>query len=121
MPITPATDRAIVIGLVLTVHRERLFINQSTVATAANVGQSTWSKIENGKSALTLGALFQIADVLRCPAQILVRDIDIATRALRRNGILVSSRPLTARAAQKNGFSLLSRESLRVLIEVALP
>lgn len=62
------------VGSVLAELRVKAYINQDVLAEAVGVGQSTWSKVEHGLSALTITQLHKAASILgKDPSAILRR------------------------------------------------
>lgn len=61
---TAVTTYPEIVGCVLTLLRKELKATQSTIAEAVGVGVSTWSRIENGESALTVEQLALAAQAL---------------------------------------------------------
>lgn len=105
------------VGRVLATRRESRGWDQSQLAEAVGVSQSTWSRIENGDSALGIDQLAKAAQALGAkPADILI-DADKASEQIERAGIVVT--PERAKAAP-SGFALLFGAALTALMVKAL-
>lgn len=75
-PIIQATTYAIIVGRILTKRRKSCGLRQEALATALGVTQSTWSRIENGTSALTISQLAIAARALNLPPSDLIAQAD---------------------------------------------
>jgi len=83
------TTYAAVVGQVLVYLRRENKIRQADIARAAGVGQSTWSRIEAGRSALNLEQLSRVAATFGLtPGDVLARADDGAA-VLEAEGITV--------------------------------
>jgi len=77
----PATTYAAIVGIVLVRTRTELALDQSAVAAAVGVTQSTWSRIERGISPLTIEQLRSVSDALHSsPSAITARADALAAR-----------------------------------------
>ncbi|MCZ6764659.1 MAG: helix-turn-helix transcriptional regulator [Alphaproteobacteria bacterium] len=83
------TTYAAVVGRVLVLLRRERRIRQSELAGAAGVGQSTWSRIEAGASALTVDQLGRVAKALGLDAGDILAKADESVAGLEAEGIKV--------------------------------
>jgi len=88
-PIHPATTYPAIVGRVLQRQREATGMTQASLAAAAGVSQSTWSKIEMGTSALSLGQLLLSADALGTTPGALLAEADTAAQGLTERGVVI--------------------------------
>lgn len=87
----PGTSYPAVVGSVLVKLRGEQGVRQGELAQAVGVTQATWSRIENGSSALTIEQLGMAAVRLgRAPSEIL-RLADQAVMELRQRGVDVKA------------------------------
>lgn len=87
--ITPATTFPAIIGRLLAVQRDRLNLDQATVAAAVGVTQPTWSRIERGESAISVDQLRRACNRLGLVPGQLLNQADSAKAQLERQGISV--------------------------------
>lgn len=78
-----------IIGSVLKKLREDQNLGQSAIAKEMGITQTTWSKIENGKSALTVAQLARASRILETYPGTIARNADAMAKRLRENGMLV--------------------------------
>ncbi len=79
------------VGAFLAAKRKELGLSQSTLAASVGLTVSTWSRIENGESALTIEQLKLAAHTLNVlPSQIL-KDVDDKIIELQNRGIETNS------------------------------
>ncbi len=76
-----------VVGAFLSIRRKELGLSQTQLATAVGLTVSTWSRIENGESALTIEQLAQAAQALGLTPGSLLQTIDTAITELHEKGI----------------------------------
>lgn len=88
-PIAIATYPALV-GAVLQARRKELGLSQTQIADEAGLNVSTWSRIENGESALTIEQLAAVAARLELAPSTILRSVEEKVAALRDRGIEVS-------------------------------
>lgn len=81
------------------------------------MSQSTWSRIENGNSALTIDQLNLAADALGTQPSRLLHEADEAVRSLKSRGVRVEpERGVEAGPALAAGLILLSAVALGLMI-----
>lgn len=85
----PATTYPTVVGKVLGYLRERKGLDQAALAKAVGVSQPTWSRIENGQSALTVDQLARAATALHMQTGQVLAMVDESTAKLERRGVRV--------------------------------
>lgn len=83
------TTYAAIVGQVLVFLRQKKGIRQADLAAAAGVGQSTWSRIETGRSALTIDQLGRTARALEVDAGEIMAKADETVAVLEAEGIRV--------------------------------
>ena len=100
MPMNIATYPAVV-GAILVARRKSRNQSQAEVAKAVGLSVSTWSRIENGESALTIEQLALAAEVLdlRPSAVLAAAEEKIAALSLRGVGVSPGRDDLAAGAA----------------------
>lgn len=114
----PATTYPAVLGKVLSYLRAQKGLDQARLAQAAGITQSTWSRIENGQSALTVDQLARAATVLRIRTEQILALANQSVENLERQGIRVElKRPSEA---VSEGLVLISAAALAVLLVVIL-
>lgn len=89
MAVKPATTYPLVLGTVLAKLRERRQLTQGALARGVDVNQSTWSKIENGASALTMDQLARVANTLRTRPEQIIGIVTESVSNIEKNGIKV--------------------------------
>jgi len=90
------TTYSALVGQSLAWARQMAGLDQSALAQHVGVGQSTWSKIERGESALNVEQLERAATRLgTTPSQIL-NTADVGAAQLRHQGIHIASSKLDA-------------------------
>lgn len=99
LPLRPTTTYPAVVGRILVLARESVGVPQAELAAAAGVSQSTWSRIENGSSGLSIEQLSLAAAKLRCTPGHLVAEADRAVNGLAAQGVFVNAQRLDANAA----------------------
>ncbi len=83
------TTYAAIVGQVLVFLRQDKGIRQADLAAAAGVGQSTWSRIETGRSALTVDQLGRTARALEIETGDIITKADETVAVLEAEGIRV--------------------------------
>lgn len=112
----PGTSYPAVVGSVLVKLRNQLGVHQGDLAQAVGVTQATWSRIENGSSALTIEQMGMAAPRLNMlPSQILVLA-DQAVEQLRKRGVHVE--PTRNSVTLDSGTALIGAAALGALIAV---
>lgn len=114
----PGTSYPAVVGSVLVNLRNQQGIRQGDLAQAVGVTQATWSRIENGSSALTIEQLGTAASRLGIlPSQILVLA-DQAVQQLQQRGVQVE--PTRGSASLDSGTAMIGAAALGALIAAVL-
>jgi transcriptional regulator with XRE-family HTH domain len=88
-PVAVASYPAVV-GAVLLARRKELGLSQSNLADAVGLTVSTWSRIENGESALTIEQLAAAAQALGVAPSALLQVAEEKIAELNRRGIATS-------------------------------
>ncbi|MCG8094860.1 MAG: helix-turn-helix domain-containing protein [Candidatus Thiodiazotropha endolucinida] len=110
----PGTSYPAVVGGVLVKLRTQQDIRQGDLAQAVGVTQATWSRIENGSSALTIDQVGMAAARLgMLPSQILALA-DQAVEQIRQRGVHVE--PTRSAANIDSGMALIGAAALGALI-----
>ncbi len=77
------------VGRVLGYLRELNRLDQAVLASAFGISQSTWSRIENGQSALTVDQLARAATALSMQTSQILAMVDQSALKLERKGVRV--------------------------------
>jgi len=110
----PGTSYPAIVGGVLVKLRDDIGLRQSELATAVGVTQATWSRIENGSSALTVEQLGLAAVKLRTHPNEILLLADQAVEQLKAQGVSVElSRDSTG---IESGIVLIGAAALGALI-----
>lgn len=110
----PGTSYPAVVGSVLVKLRNQQGIRQGDLAQAVGVTQATWSRIENGSSALTIEQMGLAATRLGLlPSQISVLA-DQAVEQLQQRGVQVE--PTRSSVSIDSGTALIGAAALGALI-----
>jgi len=110
----PGTSYPAVVGSILVKLRNQQGVRQGDLAQAVGVTQATWSRIENGSSALTIEQIGMAASKLgMLPNQILVLA-DQAVEQLRQRGVCVE--PTRSSASLDSGTALIGAAALGALV-----
>lgn len=112
--LSPGTTYPSVIGGVLVKLREKIGLKQGDLAIAVGVTQATWSRIENGSSALTIEQLGLAAERLGKQPSEIVRLADEASKQLKIQGVRVD--PHRETGGIDSGIALIGAAALRALI-----
>lgn len=119
-PIAIATYPALV-GAVLQARRKELGFSQTQVAEEAGLNVSTWSRIENGESALTIEQLAAVAARLDLAPSAILRSVEEKVAALRDRGIEISiSRVDVSEIVKAGSIPLLGASLLGTLGTIGL-
>jgi transcriptional regulator with XRE-family HTH domain len=89
------TSYPAIVGQVLTELRRCSGIDQSKLADSVGVTQSTWSRIENGASALTIEQLAIAADVLGVKRSEILELADQSVNELKIRGIEIEDKRIS--------------------------
>ncbi|MBI2241011.1 MAG: helix-turn-helix transcriptional regulator [Magnetospirillum gryphiswaldense] len=104
---------AAIVGKVISELRRVNGMEQTALAAALGVAQSTWSRIENGGSALSIDQLRKVAEALKTtPSQILAQADQVAEKIAAEQVTVVSERP----AKDDTGVKLLFGAALGLLV-----
>lgn len=96
------------VGKAIEAVRTRSGITQATMASALEIGQSAYSKLESGHAAMTLAQLRLIAIQLDCEPHKIIKDADDLAKQLETSGVEVPARKdETNKAALLVGLGLL--------------
>lgn len=98
-------DSAAVLGKVLAEIRKAKNMNQKDVADAVGIGVSTWSKIENGESSISVEQLRAAATCLGTTPSKVLALMEDATEKLPEKGIMVTSGAAIAGVAAGVGLA----------------
>ena len=119
MNLSPETTYQAIVGSVLVGIRKELGVEQSALAKAVGVNQSTWSRIERGESALSIEQLFLAANHLQIKPSIVIRNSEKAVQSLRSQKVVVSvSKNMDKRVGQ--GVALIGASALGALVGAAI-
>lgn len=114
----PGTSYPAVIGSILVNLRNQQGIRQGDLAQAVGVTQATWSRIENGASALTIEQLGLAATRLGIQPNEILRHADQAVQQLKQRGVTVE---LTRTSPNlESGTALIGAAALGALIAAVL-
>ena len=119
MNLSPETTYQAIVGSVLVGIRKELGVEQSALAKAVGVNQSTWSRIERGESALSIEQLFLAANHLQIKPSIVIHNSEKAVQSLRSQKVVVSvSKNMDKRVGQ--GVALIGASALGALVGAAV-
>ncbi|MBC7953644.1 MAG: helix-turn-helix transcriptional regulator [Rhodospirillaceae bacterium] len=102
------------VGKVLTKRREGRGWDQAKMSQLVGLSRSTWSRIENGESALTMDQLAKAAEVLGVAPHEILADADKAQELIVDGGLKVVPERNNA------GLTLLAGAALALLVANAL-
>lgn len=86
-----ATTYPTVVGAVIAQLRKEKGIKQGEFAARMKIGQSTWSRIEQGTSSLSIEQLVKAAEYLEIAPSKIVAKVDETVQRLRANGVQVAN------------------------------
>lgn len=119
MNLSPETTYQAIVGSVLVGIRKELGVEQSALAKAVGVNQSTWSRIERGESALSIEQLFLAANHLQIKPSFVIHNSEKAVQSLRSQKVVVSvSKNMDKRVGQ--GVALIGASALGALVGAAI-
>lgn len=110
----PGTSYPAVIGSILVKLRDTSNLKQGNLAEAVGVTQATWSRIENGSSALTVEQLSLAASRLGIAPNEILKLADEATTNLQAQGVTVEPSRIPGGAG--TGLALIGAAALGALI-----
>lgn len=116
--LSPGTSYPAVVGGVLVKLRDEIGLRQAELATAVGVTQATWSRIENGSSALTIEQLGMAAAKLGVESNEVLRLADQASIQLKEQGVHVE--PSRNAAGLDSGIALIGAAALGALIAAVI-
>jgi transcriptional regulator with XRE-family HTH domain len=114
----PTSTYPAVVGAVLAKLREQKGLQQSQVAAAIQVSQSTWSRIERGDAVLTLEQLAAAARVLQTTPQAILGHADRAVEHMKQRGIHV--RPQRASEGLSNTEVLIAVAAILIIVALVM-
>lgn len=85
------TSYPAVLGAILQFYRKKQSLSQGDIARGAGVNTSTWSRIENGETAMTVEQLVAAAAVLSTTPSDLLQEVQDKIIALRAQGVEVTN------------------------------
>tara|TARA_A200000113_G_C8827565_1_gene342565 strand:+ start:71 stop:436 length:366 start_codon:yes stop_codon:yes gene_type:complete len=83
------TTYPIIMGGIIKNIRERLGFDQRTMAEKMSLSQAAWSKIETGKTVISVVQLQKISNILGMPASEIIGYTDDAVKNIKENNINV--------------------------------
>lgn len=107
-PPNPVVPYTALVGQVLLRHREERQLNQSELATALNLSQSAYSRIEQGNTTISVAQLRVISRRLGVAPSDILREADSLTESLRLQGVAVSDEKGVSPAAVVIGLGILA-------------
>jgi DNA-binding XRE family transcriptional regulator len=116
-----ATTTASLLGFVLARRRSARSprLRQEDLARAVGVSQSAWSRVELGDNALTVDALFAVAQALGATASAILAEVEDLAQRLPRSGVrVVNAR--TERRPPCPGLAFAAGVALAGLVVAAL-
>jgi len=117
--LTPETTYQAIVGSVLVGIRKELRVEQSTLAKAVGVNQSTWSRIERGESTLSVEQLFLAAAHLQIKPSVVIHNAEKALQTLQSQNVIVSvSKNVDKRIEQ--GVAMIGASALGALVGAAI-
>jgi len=105
------------VGKVLADFREKNGLDQAAMAEKVGISRSTWSRIENGDSGLSMDQLAKAAEALGTEPSKILAEADRAGRALKEGGVTITP---TRADAPGSGTTFLFGAALGALIVTAL-
>ena len=114
----PATTYPAIIGGILARRRNERGLGQGKMAESVGVGQSTWSRLENGASALTVEQLAAAAAVLGARPSEILTMADRSAADLRQRGIVVQ--PKRQSELTETELVLIGATALTILLAAIL-
>lgn len=95
------------VGKVIEVRRSAKQLTQATMASALEIGQSAYSRLEAGQAAMTLPQLSKIAGILGEEPNAILAEVDRLARDLKMRGVMVPAEKQDNKAALLIGLGLL--------------
>lgn len=116
--LNPGTTYPAVVGRVIIQLRDKLNLRQAELAEAVGVTQATWSRVENGTSALTIEQLELAAEKLKTQPSQILKYAELATTQLRVQGVHVERKRISEGGT--SGIALIGAAALGAIIAAAL-
>jgi len=114
----PATTYYAVMGKILVELRQKMDLKQVDMAKKMELGQSTWSKIEQGTSTLSMDQLVRAAEILETEPAKIVEHVDEVVKEIENEGIKVEKK--TKSVSLLAGLVLIGGVALTGLVVAAL-
>lgn len=118
-PLTLTTSYPALVGAVLGNLREERRLKQVDLAAQVGLAGSTWSRIENGSSALTIDQLAQVAEALSIRPGEILRHADAAQDAACERKVRVQPARISNDDAFGLGLAVIGAAALAAFIGVA--
>lgn len=106
--VTPTVTYSAVVGKIIERLRDQRGLTQDQVGRALGIGQSAYSRLEQGQTAMNLAQLQAIAEHLATTPGSLLQEADIATRRLIAQGVQVKNEKEIPAAAILVGLGILA-------------
>lgn len=97
-----------VLGRVIASRRQQAGIEQQAVAAVLGIGQSAYSRLENGQTAMGVGQLFGVATALGVEPNALVAETDRHVQDLQARGVAVTMEQPTSTSEILIGLGILA-------------
>lgn len=104
----PAVTYTAVVGGVIERLRTQRGLNQNQLAGALGIGQSAYSRLESGETAMTIAQLRAIAEQLATSPGLLLREADMLTDRLRAQGVEIKNEKEISTGAILIGLGILA-------------
>lgn len=114
----PAATYPAIVGRILEARRREMNLDQSDLAKAVGVAQSTWSRAEHGTVAISVEQLAKAARAIKLSPGQLLTQADTAAQALTARGIRVETERVED--PLKMGLLLVGAVALTALVVLAL-
>lgn len=105
---TPEIPYTALVGQVLAVRRQNLGLQQNVLAHALGISQSAYSRIEQGKTSLSIPQLRIVADVLYSSPSEILAQAESQTALLAARGVAISDEKNVSPAALLIGLGILA-------------
>lgn len=120
LSLTPATSYPTIVGSVLARERERKHITQAQLADQMSLAASTWSRIENGASALTVDQLAMFAALVGTTPGALLNQADAVVQVARQQNVRVEPTRIDNEDVTRLGLLLLGAAAISALAGLAI-
>lgn len=118
--LVPATSYPALVGAVLVELREHRGLTQADLATQMGLAASTWSRIENGSSALSIDQLALVAKALGVRPGEILQHADRVQDVASERKVRVEPERISSADAVTLGLAVLGGAALGTLIAVAV-